>query len=62
MQLELDDQEQDTLEEVLKSFLSELRSEVGHTDRLEFREQLKGQEVLIKQILGKLDQAHSRHV
>lgn len=62
MQLELDDQEQDTLEDVLKSYLSDLRLEVAGTEQMKLREQLKGQEVLIKQILGKLDQSHARHV
>lgn len=56
MQLDLNNQEQETLSDVLKGVLSDLRTEVVHTDRLEYREMLKGQEQMIRQILGKLDQ------
>lgn len=54
LQLELDDKEQDTLAEALTSFLSELRTEVSHTDRQAYRERLKDQEQLIKRILSKV--------
>jgi hypothetical protein len=54
LQLELNDQEKETLLEVLRSFLSELRNEVGHTDRLAYRNQLKAQEHVIQGILGRL--------
>jgi len=54
LQLELNDKEQETLAEVLTSFLSELRTEVSHTDRQAYRERLRDQEQLIKQILGKV--------
>lgn len=53
-QLELNDQEREALVEVLRSFLSELRNEVSHTDRLVYREQLKAQEHVIQGIVGKL--------
>ena len=53
--LELNDLEQEALVEVLKSFLSELRNEVVHTDRYAYKEHLKEQEDLVKRILGKLD-------
>ncbi|MGZ3237324.1 MAG: hypothetical protein ACXU8A_08105 [Burkholderiaceae bacterium] len=55
--LELNDLEQEALVDVLKSFLSELRTEVVHTDRYAYKEHLKEQEDLVKRILGKLDQA-----
>lgn len=55
--LELNDLEQEALVEVLKSFLSELRTEVVHTDRHAYKERLKEQEDLVKRILGRLDQA-----
>jgi hypothetical protein len=55
LQLELNVPEQETLAEVLRSFLSELRNEVSHTDRLAYRDRLKAQEVLIKQILEKVE-------
>ena len=55
LQLELNAPEQETLAEVLRSFLSELRNEVGHTDRLAYREQLKAQESMVKHLLEKVE-------
>jgi hypothetical protein len=55
LQLELNDQEQKTLTEALKSFLSDLRTEVVHTDRVDFRQELRGQEQMLKNILSRLD-------
>jgi hypothetical protein len=55
--LELNDLEQEALAEVLKSFLSEVGSEVAHTDRHAYRERLKEQEHWVKRILSKLDRA-----
>lgn len=57
LQLELNDKEQETLAEVLRSFLSELRTEVSHTDRQAYRERLRDQEQLIKQILSRVEVA-----
>lgn len=57
LQLELNNQEQETLTEVLKSFLSELRTEISHTDRKAYREQLKDQDQTVRQILGRVEQA-----
>ncbi|MGZ3159974.1 MAG: hypothetical protein ACXU7H_12880 [Burkholderiaceae bacterium] len=54
--LELNDLEQEALVEVLKGFLSELRTEVVHMDRYVYKEHLKEQEHLVKRILAKLDQ------
>lgn len=54
LQLELDNREQETLAEVLKIFLSDLRTEVVHTDRLQLRNELRSQEQTIKDILGRL--------
>ncbi len=56
LRLELEDQEQEALVDVLKSFLSELRSEVVHTDSHAYREGLKAQEQLLKKILVKVEQ------
>lgn len=55
VQLELNATEQATLAEVLGSFLSELQNEVSHTDRQAYRERLKAQASLIKQIQERLD-------
>lgn len=57
MQLELNNQEQQTLTEVLRSFLSDLRTEISHTDRKAYREQLKDQDQVVRQILSRVDQA-----
>ena len=54
-QLEFDDQEREMVTRVLKSFLSELRTEVTHTDTSSFRDELKAQEALIERILAKLE-------
>lgn len=55
MQLELDLQEQQTLVEVLRSYLSELKTEIGHTDRKAYRDQLKVQDQLLRHILSRVD-------
>jgi hypothetical protein len=55
LQLDLNDREQETLAEVLRSVLSELRTEVSHTDRHAYREQIKHQEQVIKGILARLE-------
>lgn len=57
LQLELDEQGQEMLTEVLKSFLAELRNEVSHTDRRAYRDRLKAQAHLIEAILGKLERS-----
>ncbi|WP_333844805.1 hypothetical protein [Pelomicrobium sp.] len=49
--LELSPEEQEVLIEVLESFLSDLRMEIADTERLAFRERLKGQEQIIKRLL-----------
>lgn len=53
-QLELDEKEQETLTVVLESYLSELQTEISHTDRQALREQLRGQERVVKQIQDRL--------
>jgi len=57
MQLELNDQEQEMLTEVLRSFLSEMRTEISHTDSRAYRERLKDQDLLIRQILSRVARA-----
>lgn len=56
LQLELTEQERETLTEVLNIFLSDLRHEITDTDRLDYRTRLKEQEQMIKRMLGKLAQ------
>lgn len=55
MQLELDLQEQQTLVEVLRSYLSELKTEISHTDRKAYRDQLRVQDQLLRHILSRVD-------
>lgn len=55
LRLELDKSEHEMLTEALRSYLSDLRTEVGHTDRLAYRKRLKAQEHLLKSILDKVE-------
>lgn len=52
--LELNDQEHQALSEAVRGFLSELRTEVSHTDRQSYRLQLREQEQTLKAVLSKL--------
>lgn len=55
MLLELNDQEREALTEVLGSFLSELKTEIHHTDRHSYRVRLQDQDQRLRQILSRLD-------
>lgn len=50
IQLDLDMAEAMILRETIEAVLSDLRMEIAHTDRLDYREMLKGR----KQALGKV--------
>lgn len=52
--LELTWPEADLLHEIVEEWLSDLRVEIGHTDNLDYRERLKRQEALLRDILGRL--------
>ena len=54
-QITLTQAEAAALREMLSSYLSDLRMEVADTDSMQFREGLKRQEVLLKNILQQLD-------
>lgn len=54
MQLALDAQEASVLAEALRSYLSDLRSEVAATDSFDYREALKQQETTLTRILDDL--------
>ncbi|MCB0112119.1 MAG: hypothetical protein KDE53_39625 [Caldilineaceae bacterium] len=54
--LELADHEIKILQDIVTYYLSELRMEIAGTDQLAFRENLKGKEQEIKQILATLEQ------
>ena len=51
IQLDLDDNEREILADVLDSYLSDLRMEISHTDRLEFREMLKERKAVLMRVL-----------
>ena len=50
----LSDIEASTLKETLENYLSDLRMEVADTDLMDFRENLKEKEIVLKNILKKL--------
>jgi len=52
--LQLDDAEASTLREVCDDYLSDLRMEIGKTDRADFREMLKQREVILQRLLDRL--------
>jgi hypothetical protein len=54
LQLTLTEEEQRLLREILENDLSDLRMEIRETDDRGFREMLKHNEELMKEILGKL--------
>jgi hypothetical protein len=56
IQLDLDDQERETLVTVLKSYLSDLRMEIADTDRQDFRDMLKERKGVIGKVLTALGQ------
>lgn len=53
-QLSLDDQDAALLADALRSYLSDLHSEISGTDAYEFREALKGREQRLNAILNQL--------
>ncbi|HEY8469615.1 MAG TPA: hypothetical protein VIL18_08230 [Longimicrobiales bacterium] len=56
VRLELDRVQADMLREMLESYLGDLRMEISQTDRLDFREDLKKREVLLKELIARLEQ------
>lgn len=53
--LNLNQEQRETLQESLTSYLSDLRLEIADTDNHEFREQLKHKEVVLKDVLAMLE-------
>lgn len=52
--LRMDDEEAMVLRRVLDSYISDLRMEVSNTSLMEFRERLKHEEFILKELLGRL--------
>jgi hypothetical protein len=57
--LELNPAETGMLREVLESFLSDLRLEVGDTKKKAFREELKKKEAFLKDLIGRMKGAEA---
>ena len=55
MQLEINPQEQRTLERILQRYLSELRNEIDHTDSREYRDGLKHEAEMLAALRAKLE-------
>jgi hypothetical protein len=53
-ELTLTDKEEDMLKGILESYLSDLRMEVADTDRKGYRDELKVEEVFLKELISKL--------
>jgi hypothetical protein len=53
-QFDLSPEEAAALRAALDSYLSDLRMEIADTDRMEFREELKRQEAVLRRLLGRL--------
>jgi hypothetical protein len=54
MQLTLTEPQAATLRKILVSYLGDLRFEISGTDKMDFREHLKKEEVFIKELIGQL--------
>ena len=52
MQFDLTPEELEMLHEILTSYLSDLRMEIADTDSMNFREELKKREVLLKRLIA----------
>lgn len=55
LSIELTAEEVSTLQEILTTYVSDLRMEVAGTDRMELREALKARESLLKGLLARLE-------
>lgn len=56
--LDLTDTEVEILVAVLRNYLSELRSEIAHTDSREFREILKRRKSVLVKVITSLERSH----
>jgi len=52
--LDLTDKEMTILDEVLESYLSDLRYEIGNTDSLDFRNMLKERKAVLRKVADTL--------
>ncbi len=56
IQLELSHDEQHMLVSILENYLSELRMEISHTDRKDFRDSLKQRKELVQKVVATLQE------
>ena len=56
MELSLEPEEATLLQQILTNYLSDLRSEISHTDRYDLRQALKHDEAVLKRLLARLSQ------
>ena len=52
--LELTEQERNELRLALRIYVTDLRMEISHTDRYEFREELKAKRAVLEEVLRRL--------
>jgi hypothetical protein len=52
--IELADEDAEILKAVLEEYISDLRMEVSNTDSMDFREQLKRKETVLKRVVDRL--------
>jgi hypothetical protein len=52
--LALSASEREALRSAMESYVTELRSEIGHTERYELREELKSRRMLLERVLRRL--------
>lgn len=52
--IQLAEEEAEALRSVLEEYISELRMEVANTDSMDFREDLKRKEEILKALVGRL--------
>ena len=55
MQLTLNDRQVDLLSRILRNYLPELRGEVYKTENYDWRQELKADEAVIKELIALLD-------
>ena len=61
-QITLNNDETLMLKGILESYLSDLRMEVADTDRREYRDELKVEEVFLKDLIGRLTGQQGSHL
>ncbi len=53
--LDFEDREADLMKEILESYLSELADEIGRTDRVSFKEDLKGKRTFVRDMISRIE-------